>query len=77
MRNLCFVPIKLLVYFVVIASLSAFFWVERNFSIPSIDQLLYHVVHARQMPLTADRDLVRSFVVGVVVLPLLAAVVLT
>lgn len=77
MRNLCFVPIKLLVYFVVIASLSAFFWVERNFSIPSIDQLLYHIVHARQMPLTADRDLVRSFTVGVVLLPLLAAVSLT
>ena len=77
MKKLLFTPLKLLTYFLVLSALSALFWVERNFGIPGVDQLLYHIVHAGEMPLTADRELVESFALWIVLLPLVAAVALT
>lgn len=76
MKKLLYVPLKLFVYFLLASSLSLLFWIERNFGIPSVDQLLYHVIHAGRMPFTADQQLVRSFAAWVIAAPLLAAMVL-
>lgn len=77
MKHLLLTPLKLFTYFLIVASLGALFWIERNFGVPSIDQLLFHVRHASEMPYTADRELVKTFLGSVLVAPLLAAMVLT
>lgn len=77
MKRFLFTPLKLFTYFLVVASVCALFWIERNFGVPSMDQLLFHLRHASRMPFAADRELVKTFFGNVVVAPLLAAVALT